>query len=115
MENKDIVRNFIEDIFNKHDLSLVKNYLAEDYHQHNPHVQQGADGFIAFFTGMFERAPGFRQEIVHLVAEGDLVVAHVRARGIVPNKHNKVVDIYRLENGRLAEHWDVLQRDVDDE
>ena len=73
MENKDIVRHFIEDVFNKHDLSLVPQYLAEDYHQHNPHVQQGAEGFVAFFTGMFERAPGFRQEIVHLIAEGDTV------------------------------------------
>ncbi len=115
MDNKEIVRAFIEDVFNKHDLAAAGKYLREDYYQHNPQVEQGLEGFVRFFTGMFAHAPGFRQEIVHLVGEGDLVVVHANARGIVPGKHNKVVDIYRLENGKLAEHWDVLQHNIDDE
>lgn len=115
MESKEIVRSFIEEVFNRHDLAAAEKYLKKDYYQHNPQVEQGAEGFVRFFTGMFERTPGFRQEIVHLISEGDLVVAHVRARGIVPGKYNKVVDIYRLEDGKLAEHWDVLQRDVQED
>ncbi|MDO4573144.1 MAG: ester cyclase, partial [Clostridia bacterium] len=104
-----------EDVFNAHRLDKAADYIREDYYQHNPQVQQGLSGFVGFFTMMFERAPGFRQEILHMVAEDDLVVVHARARGIVPGKYNKVVDIYRLEGGKLAEHWDVLERDIADE
>ena len=105
MTNKEIVLAFYEEVFNRHDLTNVASYVREDYIQHNPTVEDGREGFVQFAQKFLSMDP--HVEIVNCAAEDDLVFVFfkcVMGNGIV----NKVCDIYRLEGGMLAEHWDVV-------
>lgn len=109
MTNKEIVREFIETVFNRHDLSAVPKYIAEDYIQHNPNVAQGRAGLIDFLeNGMLKRFPSFRQEIRHMYADGDVVVVHLLAVADEGKVENVVFDVYRLQDGIIREHWDCV-------
>ncbi|MDL2293015.1 ester cyclase [Ruminococcaceae bacterium OttesenSCG-928-D13] len=110
MNNKEIVRDFIEKVFNRHDLSGLERYMHDDYIQHNPGIADGRDAFKdAFENGMFKRRPNFRQEIKHMYCDGDIVVVHLLAIAEAGVDENIVFDVYRLRDGKLAEHWDCIQ------
>jgi predicted SnoaL-like aldol condensation-catalyzing enzyme len=109
MANKEIVLKMYEVVFNGHDLDRVDEFIKEDYIQHNPRVKTGRSGFIEFFKIHFEKFPEFKFEIKKLIAEGDYVVVHGHATGVGGNG-GAVADIYRFENGKAAEHWDILQQ-----
>ena len=111
MTNKELVIKFIETVFNNHDLSNVAEFMREDYIQHNPEFGNGREDFVKGFVHMFEIHPNFRQELRHVIAEDDLVCVHAYAWGAAPGDVPvKVMDLYRIEDGKLAEHWDVLQK-----
>lgn len=107
--NREVVLDFYRDVFNGWDVSKVADYVAEGYVQHNPTVEDGLAGFekfIRFFVGLEPRC-----EIIRCDEAGDRVYVFFRCtlgNGIV----NKVMDVYRLEDGMLAEHWDVVEHDV---
>ena len=109
MTNKEIVASFYEEFFNQHRIEAADNYLKEDYIQHNPGVDQGREGLKVGFAQKFEVDPTFRLEIKQMIAEEDMVVVYLKNVDPQGNTKCRVVDIYRLEDGRLAEHWDVLQ------
>lgn len=110
MDNKAIVKAYIERVFNAHDLGCIDEYMHDDYVQHNPNVAQGKAGFVEFFRNvMFKKFPDFRQEIKHMYAEGDLVLVHLLAVAKPGEVENIVFDVYRLRDGKLAEHWDCIQ------
>lgn len=110
MTNKEIIQKLYEVVFNGHDLSRAGEFIREDYIQHNPGVKTGLQGFVdAFRDGMFKKNPNFQFTIKHLIVEGDFVVVHGHA---IPNPGEKgvaVMDMYRLQDGRAAEHWDIIQ------
>lgn len=111
MTNKEIVLAFYEEVFNRHDLTNVASYVREDYIQHNPTVEDGREGFVRFAEKFLPMEP--HVEIVNCAAEDNLVFVFfkcVMGNGMV----NKVCDIYRLEDGMLAEHWDVVDHNVGD-
>jgi predicted SnoaL-like aldol condensation-catalyzing enzyme len=117
--NKKVVRDFYEEVFHKHNLSAVSRFMHDDYIQHNPDADQGSRGFIRFHEGFFSAAPDFRATIIQMVAEGDLVYVYNRitgthtGEGFLDHKPtgNKIefdaVDMFRLREGKLCEHWDV--------
>ncbi|NLM15134.1 MAG: SnoaL-like domain-containing protein [Clostridiaceae bacterium] len=110
MSNKDIIIRFTNEVFNKKDLTLVDSFIHEDYRQHNPTVAQGREGFIEFATGFFARFPNLHLHIKHIYEDGDVVVSHNHAVLKPGEVENIVFDVYRLRDGKLAEHWDCIQR-----
>lgn len=109
MTNKEIVIKFTEEVFNQGHLELIPRYMREDYIQHNPTVAQGRSGFTEFatrFRGMF---PGLKLNIRHIYEDGDIVISHNLAVLKPGENENIVFDVYRLQDGLLAEHWDCIQ------
>ena len=109
MDNKEIVRRFYEEVFNAWDLSKVEQYVREDYKQHSPMAEDGRAGFIKFCEFFFKMHP--HMDIVQLIGDGDIVAVFFKCT--VDDGVNKVVDIFRLKDGMLAEHWDVVEHGID--
>jgi predicted SnoaL-like aldol condensation-catalyzing enzyme len=103
--NKALVLDAMTSLFQRHDATAVERLYADDYVQHNPHIPQGRAALKALVQQM---APDVYYEPGLILAEGDFVAIHGRIRGWAPAPQ-VVVDLFRIENGRLAEHWDVLQ------
>lgn len=106
--NEALVRGFYDNFFNKHDTGAA-SVVADSYIQHNPYVPDGKAPFVDYFTGYFAENPESRNEIVRSVASGDLVWLHVRSTNGAEDRGQAVVDIFRVENGQIVEHWDVIQ------
>lgn len=108
--NKRSVVEFYELAFNaKKPAEAINRYAGPDYIQHNPEVANGPEGFIQFVNGFTAAHPALHLEIKKTIAEGDFVVLHVLARTSPQDRGMAVMDIFRLEKGRIVEHWDVLQ------
>jgi predicted SnoaL-like aldol condensation-catalyzing enzyme len=117
--NKSIVAEFYEKVLNGHNLDIVDRYMHADYIQHNPLAAQGSAGFIEFHKKFFAAIPDAQTAVNRMVAEGDLVFVHStytgthKGKGLLdlPPTGNKVcydvVDMFRLRDGKLCEHWDV--------
>lgn len=103
--NKALVLEAMTALFQRHDASAVERLYALDYIQHNPGIPQGRDALAKLVEGLPSTVyyePGL------IIAEGDFVAIHGRIRGWAPNPQI-AIDIFRIADGRLAEHWDVLQ------
>lgn len=108
--NLKLVLDFYDQVFNRHRVSEAATAsLSEDYRQHNPMVANGRAAFIAAFTRVFADNPASRVEIVRSAADGDLVFLHVHSRSGPEDPGHAVVDIFRVVEGRIVEHWDVIQ------
>ncbi len=108
--NARVVAEFYETVFNKRDINGgIKKYMGSTYKQHNPYVADGPEGFRAGITYFLEQVmPKAKFDIVRTISQGDLVVVHVRVTE--PGKADvAIIDIFRVENNRLVEHWDVSQ------
>ncbi len=110
MTNKEIVEEFTKVVFNGKDLSVIDKYMKDDYIQHNPTVAQGKEGFVDFAQNrFFKMFPELELKIMHIYEDGDIVVSHNHAVLKAGEIENIVFDVYRLEDGKLAEHWDCIQ------
>jgi predicted SnoaL-like aldol condensation-catalyzing enzyme len=87
----------------------VAQYVGEQYTQHNPGAPDGPEAFITFFDGFFATTPTFKVEVKRVIAEGDLVVIHSHAKRDDNDRGSAVVDIFRVADGKVVEHWDVIQ------
>ncbi len=109
-KNKDTVAAFYNTAFNDHDpKGAMKRFVGDKYIQHNPYVGDGKEPFIDFFLAFQKSHPKARVEIKRLIAEGDLVVVHVLSKIDEKDRGRAVMDIFRLANGKIVEHWDVGQ------
>jgi predicted SnoaL-like aldol condensation-catalyzing enzyme len=114
-QNTAVVLAFLDTVFNKHEVDQAfKLYVGASYRQHNPNVADGIDGAVrALTTYTHEIHPGLRQEVKRTVAQGDLVAVHSRYIPAAADREHgagqAAVDIFRVEHGKIVEHWDVLQ------
>lgn len=103
-QNKMIIRNFVQEVLNRHDIEAADKYFPEE----DP-IQ-----FKQFLSRFFQRLPDSRTTIDHIIAENDMVVLIMT--GTATDKQTgkrvtmKAADLYRIDKGRIAEHWDVVDR-----
>lgn len=104
--NKKLVVDFYQKIFGDHDFTNIDHYLLPTYIQHNPNVADGSEAFEKAIKGWLQNKPKTKIDVQHIAAEGDLVFIHIK--NILPDgKLQSVIDIFRIENKKIAEHWDV--------
>jgi len=108
--NKRIVREWHElAIDQRKPEEAVAKYLGPHYRQHNPGAGDGPEPFIQAVKRIAQNCPDFSMESKRIIAEGDYVVLHSHLVLKPGNRGTAVVDIFRLENGKIVEHWDVMQ------
>lgn len=110
--NRQTVLEFHDLAFNRHDFEKAGELLADGYIQHNPRVEDGRAGFIASFKRRIEAAGGNLQTASRLLrsgAERDLVWLHTHVTEGAGDRGFAVMDIFRVDNGVIVEHWDVIQ------
>ncbi len=105
--NRDAVMAFYEDGLNRRNFTAALSYLSPDFVDHNPQVADGTQGLVDYFTEFWKAHPRFRIEVKRVFIEGNLVACHVRSHGGPTENGEAIVDIFRLENGKIVEHWDV--------
>ena len=108
MTNKELVMRAITEAFVNMDATAIDKYWSDRYIQHNPQLGNGREALKQLF-GLV--GPNFKYEIGLIVADGDFVMVHGRYTDFGP-KPLVAVDIFRVKDGKLAEHWDVLQEEV---
>ncbi|MCZ0738511.1 nuclear transport factor 2 family protein [Phreatobacter sp. AB_2022a] len=107
--NKKVVLDFYEKALNQMDFDAAARHFGPRYIQHNPVAPDGIDGFKAFIAMRKERFPRAHNEIKRVIADGDLVALHVHSKREPADRGLAIVDIFRLEAGKIVEHWDVIQ------
>lgn len=107
--NKKLVVAFYNAAINQKDYDAAIQYLGDEYKQHNPTAADGKAGLKAFIEFLKARYPAQRGEIKRVIAEGDLVALHVHSTRGDGTPGRAIVDIFRVENGKVVEHWDVIQ------
>jgi predicted SnoaL-like aldol condensation-catalyzing enzyme len=105
-ENKALVRQAFEALFNRRDYQDAERYWPAAYIQHSAHISPGRDGLFNLVKGL---PPTLRYEAGVILAEGEFVMVHGRFSGIGLPTNWVVVDILRVKDGILVEHWDVIQ------
>ncbi len=112
--NKRLVYDFWREVLEGGHMDLADKYLTEEYIQHNPTVPSGRAGFVTFFSQFSKArtiAPTIKSPLVSVVAEGDLVVLsfvreHADPAAPATTYTTTWFDMFRIKNGKIAEHWD---------
>ena len=107
--NKKAVQEFYDLIINKKDFESARKYMGDRYKQHNPLVADGPEGLKAFIEFLKANFPEARSEIKRVLADGDYVILHVHSIRPPNMRGRAIIEIFRLENGKIDEHWDVIQ------
>jgi predicted SnoaL-like aldol condensation-catalyzing enzyme len=107
--NKNTVFEFYEAGLNRKDFDAAAKFFGPRYVQHNPTAPDGIEGFKAFLGFLREKFPDSHSEIKRAFADGDYVILHVHSVREKGSRGRAIVDIFKLEAGKIVEHWDVAQ------
>jgi len=107
--NKENVIAFYNAAINDKDFAAASKYMGDKYIQHNPLAADGPEGLKSFLDFAKVNLSTFKVEIKSAFADGDYVILHVHAKRNPEDRGSAVMDIFRLENGKVVEHWDVIQ------
>ncbi len=109
-QNGELVRQFYDMAFNQHQpREAARLFIGDRYIQHNPMVPNGTEPFYTYFEGHFREFPQSRATIHRVIADGDLVAIHVHSQTSPEDRGVAIIDLFRVENGKIVEHWDVIQ------
>ncbi len=107
--NRAIICDFADSFYRQRAVrKAFEKYVVPDYVQHNPGIVDGREAAIVFLEPMFSRVDA-TFEIKRIIVDGDLAMIHLFGRGDSKTRGAAVCDIYRLKNGKIVEHWDVIQ------
>lgn len=107
--NRKVVLDFYEKDLNQKDADAAIALMGDRYVQHNPNAADGPEGFRKFIGFLKEKFPNSKSEIKRALVDGDFVILHVHAVREPGTRGNAIIDIFKLENGKIIEHWDVVQ------
>jgi len=107
--NKKIVTEFYDLIINKKDFDSARKFMGNSYKQHNPLVADHPEGLRKFIEFLKENYPEAKSTIMRTFAEGNHVILHVHSLRTPDALGRAIIEIFRLENGKIEEHWDVIQ------
>lgn len=107
--NLKLVVQFYEQFFNRHEVAKAAEIVSEDYKQHNPEVPDGKKPFVNYFSQFFKETPQSKARIVRTASSGDLVWLQVHSTNTPSDRGQAVLDIFRVKNGKIVEHWDIIQ------
>jgi len=113
-KNREVVTEFARLFYTERNVpKAFENFVVEDYVQHNPGLEDGRAAAIEALSPMFSE-PGRKFEIKRILVDGDMAIIHVHAIPKPGDRGAAVFDMYRLENGKIVEHWDAIQAVPDD-
>jgi predicted SnoaL-like aldol condensation-catalyzing enzyme len=108
-KNKQLVTTAYQRIFGKLDTTAVDEFMSKDFLQHNPTIADGQDGVKALVKMLASQGvPKQKIEFKHVIAEGDIVILHSRYE--MAGKEMRFIDIYRVQNNKIVEHWDAMMK-----
>ena len=107
--NKKVVLEFYDLAINKKDFDAASKFIGSRYTQHNPRAADGPEGLRAFLAFLREKFPDYHSDIKRVFADGDYVIAHVHNVPTPGSRGTAIIDIFKLEDGKVVEHWDVRQ------
>jgi predicted SnoaL-like aldol condensation-catalyzing enzyme len=107
--NKKAVAEFYELAVNKKDFDGAAKFLGSHLVQHNPNVADGPEGLKAFIALLRDKFPDAHSEVIRVFADRDYIIQHVHSVPTPGSRGNAIMNIYKLENGKIVEHWDVIQ------
>jgi len=105
-ENKTLVLEAFDTLFNKRDYVAAERYWSPNYIQHSAHIEPGREGLFSLIKSM---PPTLKYEHEQIVADGEFVTVHGRFSGFGQAKNWIAADIVRVVDGVLVEHWDVIE------
>jgi predicted SnoaL-like aldol condensation-catalyzing enzyme len=105
--NKKMVADFYQELFGDKNVEAIDKYISDTYIQHNPGLPDGKNALKQGATQWFKGAAKEKIDIQHLGADGNFVYIHTKTK--MGDKTSSVIDIFRIEHGKIAEHWDVIQ------
>jgi predicted SnoaL-like aldol condensation-catalyzing enzyme len=106
---KELVLTFYEAALTEKNPEKAARFLGDVYIQHNPWIADGPDAFLRFVRFRAEHFPNAHNDVKMAIAEGDLVALHVHSVLVPGTPGRHIVDIFRVEDGKVVEHWDVIQ------
>jgi len=106
---KQTVIDFYETALNQKNFEKAKQYMGNQYIQHNPLAKDGIEGFGEYINYLKDTFPYSHNAIKRVLVDGDYVILHVHSVTTPQTKGQAIIDIFRLEDMKIVEHWDVIQ------
>jgi len=107
--NKRTVLAFYDAALNRSNIDEAAAYFGPHFIQHNPRSKDGIEGFRSLLQDLKKQFPGLRSDVKRVFADGDFVILHVHVKLQPEELGLAIVEIFRLEHGKIVEHWDVRQ------
>lgn len=115
LANATLVTDFVQNLMNNHDFDyILERYNDSSYVQHNRNLPDKINGLVGFLQEFVEEYPDYTYDVKHIYVDGDYVIFHLHATLEKDDRGNdekgmNIIDTWRLEDGRIVEHWDSIQ------